>query len=217
LALFSGLGIDHGLYAPQHDVEGVRIELVPWLEVDEGETLQSYARRLASTINPDGALYLGGVSFGAMLALEAATVLRPRAVFNIAGAHRGSAVSPLVKITCLLARRMSDSMVRTAMAGAGLLIRMTGRPDRAEREFLLGLADRAIPWLTRWGCGAMLTWRAPEDLCCPVHHIHGSRDHLIPLQNVRQHVDVIVPGGGHVINVTHAAIVNRFIAERIER
>ena len=108
-------------------------------------------------------------------------------------------------------------MVRTAMSGAGLLIRMTGRPDRAQREFLLGLADRAIPWLTRWGCGAMLNWRAPEDLCCPVHHIHGSRDHLIPLQNVRQHVDLIVPGVGHVINVTHAAIVNRFIAERIER
>ena len=215
LALFSGLGIDHALYDRQRGLDGLRIELVPWLEVERGETMHSYARRLAGTIDPDGPLYLGGVSFGAMLAIEAASVLRPRGVFNIAGARSGRAVSPLVKLTCSLAPRLSDSMVRAAMGGAGLLSRMTGRPDRAEREFLLGLADRSIPWLIRWSCGAMLDWEAPPDLACPIHHIHGDRDHLIPLPNVRENVDVIVPGGGHVINVTHADVVNRFILDRV--
>lgn len=217
LALFSGLGIEHDLYVRQRDLDGVRVEMVPWLKVAESETLRAYAHRLAATIDPDGALYLGGVSFGAMLALEAASVLRPRGVFNIAGARSGRAVSPLVKLTCSLAPKLSESMVRAAMGGAGLLIRMTGRPDRAEREFLLGLADRSLPWLTRWGCGAMLDWQAPADIGCPVHHIHGDRDHLIPLANVRDSVDVVVPGGGHIINLTHADLVNRFILERLSR
>ena len=217
LALFSGLGISHNLYAPQRRLSGVRVEMVPWLAVEEHETLGHYAHRLAATIHPRPPLFLGGVSFGAMLALEAASVLCPGGVFNIAGARSGSAVSPLVKLTCTVAGSMSDSMIQLAMRGAGLLLRMTGRPDRAQRRFLLDLADTSLPWLTRWGCESMLEWRAPRDLACPVHHIHGERDHMIPLANVRRDVDVIVPGGGHIINVTHASIVNRFILDRIEK
>jgi hypothetical protein len=69
LALFSGLGIRHELYARQRNLAGVRLEMVPWLAVERGETLQSYARRLAATIDPSGPLYLGGVSFGDVLLL----------------------------------------------------------------------------------------------------------------------------------------------------
>lgn len=217
LALFSGLGIRHQLYARQRGLDPVRIELVPWLDVEPGESIPSYARRLAATIDPGGPLYLGGVSFGAMLAIEAASVLRPRAVFNIAGARSGRAVAPVVKLTCAVAPRLSDSTIRATLGGAGLLLRMTGRPDRRERKLLLNLADTAIPWLIRWSCGAMLDWQAPRDLDCPIHHIHGDLDHLIPLANVRKDVDEIVPGGGHIINVTHAAVVNRFILERLRR
>jgi pimeloyl-ACP methyl ester carboxylesterase len=106
-------------------------------------------------------------------------------------------------------------MIRATLGGAGLLIRMTGRPDRAERKHLLHLADTAIPWLIRWSCSAMLDWEAPRELDCPIHHIHGDLDHLIPFANVRTDVDEIVPGGGHIINVTHADVVNRFILERL--
>ena len=221
LALFSGLGIDHALYNPQRHLPGVRVEMVPWLPTDPAEELRHYAHRLAATIEPptetSGPLFLGGVSFGAMLAIEAAAIVRPAAVFNIAGAWDGRSVAPIVRITCRAAGGMSDGMIRTAFSAAGLFIRMTGRPDRTQREFLLGLARRALPPLTRWGCGAMLAWRAPSaaEIGCPVHHIHGSDDHLIPLANVRDGVDVVVPGGGHVINVTHADVVNRFVLDRI--
>ena len=57
---------------------------------------------------------------------------------------------------------------------------------------------------------------APADLGCPVHHIHGSDDHMIPLANLRPPPEVVIPGGGHIINVTHANIVNDFIARRIK-
>src|SRR5207248_9237015 len=87
LVLFSGLGVDETLFAPQRSLPA-RIEVVPWVSVDGSGSLSDYARRLAATIAPaaDGPLYLGGVSFGAMLALEAASVLRPRprGVFLIA-------------------------------------------------------------------------------------------------------------------------------------
>jgi pimeloyl-ACP methyl ester carboxylesterase len=221
LALFSGLGIGPELYEPQMSLPArtrARVERVPWLPTQRGEGLRSYAHRLASTIEPTGPLYLGGVSFGAMLALEAATILRPRGVFVIAGARSGKALSPLVRMTCRLSKRVAEPIFATMLLGAPLLLRMVGRPDRREREFLLRLARESIPSLTQWGCHAMQDWSAPPpaDIGCPVHQIHGSDDRMIPLARLSPPPDQVIPGGGHVINITRANIVNEFIATRMQ-
>ncbi len=68
--------------------------------------------------------------------------------------------------------------------------------------------------IVRWGIEAITNW----DGCdpppgVPVHHIHGGDDELIPCRRVRP--DVVVPGGGHLLNVTHADAVNAFLAERL--
>src|SRR5437868_4028220 len=101
LVLFSGLAMGPELFTPQRTLPA-RVEVVPWQPVKVGEPMAAYARRLASTIDPSGPIYLGGMSFGAMLALEAAAVIhpRPRGVFIIAGARSGRALSPLVRMTC---------------------------------------------------------------------------------------------------------------------
>ena len=216
LVLIPGLGMGAELYAPQRALPA-RVDIVPWLRTNPGESLRDYGRRLAGMVNPtaDGPLYLGGMSFGAMLALEAATVLRPRGVFLIAGARDGRALSPLVRMTCRIASRLPGRMYAASLAAAPLLLRMVGRPDRTERRVLLDLARRSLPWLTQWGCLAMRDWTAPADIGCPVHHIHGSDDRMIPLRNLCPPPDTVVPGGGHIIHLTHAAAVNTFIAERM--
>ena len=215
LVLFSGLGVDEELFAPQREL-AARVEVVPWLRPQQRENLRDYARRLAATINPDGPLYLGGVSFGAMLALEAAAILRPRGVFMIGGARSGQALAPIVKMSARLSRRLPDWTITTTLLASPLLVRMVGKPGRRDRDFLLRLAARGIPWLTGWGAGAILDWSAAADLPgCPVHHIHGEHDRMIPPTSLRPRPDVIVPRAGHVINVTHAQTVNAFIAQRL--
>ena len=39
--------------------------------------------------------------------------------------------------------------------------------------------------------------------------VHGSDDKLIPCSRVA--ADEVVPGGGHVVNLTHADAVNAFL------
>jgi pimeloyl-ACP methyl ester carboxylesterase len=122
-------------------------------------------------------------------------------------------------MTCRLSRNVAQPLFAMMLLGAPLLVRMVGRPDRRQRQFLLDLARRSHPAVTQWGCHAMQHWNAPSDLGCPVHHIHGSDDRMIPLARVARlspPPDRVIPGGGHVINVTHAQIVNDFIAERLE-
>ena len=47
-----------------------------------------------------------------------------------------------------------------------------------------------------------------------VAKVHGSRDRLIPRRRIRP--DAVVPGAGHLVNLTHAEVVNRFIAGAID-
>ena len=211
LVLFSGLGISPRLLLPQTTVPA-RVECPDWIAFDEHESLAQYSRRLAATIDPTGPLYIGGVSLGGMVALEAATVLRPRGVILIAACRSGRSFSRLLKGT-LRATTVTPLPVLEAMLHiTPLLVRMVGKPDRRRREFLLDLAKTSDVRMTRWGGNAMLNWTAPS-CSCPVHHIHGNADRLIPIENV--HPDAVIPGGGHVINVTHATAVNAFILERM--
>jgi pimeloyl-ACP methyl ester carboxylesterase len=48
----------------------------------------------------------------------------------------------------------------------------------------------------------------------PVHHVHGSRDRLIPLRRVR--ADRVVEGAGHLLTLTHPDAVSRFLIEIME-
>jgi pimeloyl-ACP methyl ester carboxylesterase len=61
----------------------------------------------------------------------------------------------------------------------------------------------------------ILRWKAPASYPCPIHQIHGSADMVIPLNRVRP--EEVVPGGGHLINMTHSREVNAFVARWLEK
>jgi pimeloyl-ACP methyl ester carboxylesterase len=79
---------------------------------------------------------------------------------------------------------------------------------------LLEMAQAAAPPFVRWGLTAIMRWSFDATLEMPVHHIHGDRDNIIPVRGVKP--DRIVPGAGHLMNVTHAEEVNAFVRERID-
>ncbi len=63
------------------------------------------------------------------------------------------------------------------------------------------------------GATAAVDWRPAPLPDIPIHHIHGGADLIIPVH--RTQADVIVPGAGHLLNLTHANVVNLFIMDRI--
>lgn len=212
LVLFSGLGIPPALLTPQFHINGVDVTAAAWPTIVAAENIAQFAARAAEQIVASDDLYVGGVSFGGMVALEVARIVRPRGVFLIAAAKSGSALSPIVRLVALAASKLPMAAVELGLKWSPLLVRMVGRPDRVQREYLLDLAEASIASLTHWGGRVMLDWTAPP-LPCPVWQVHGSDDRMIPVKNVSP--DLVIPGGGHVINVTHAAAVNQFIRERI--
>ena len=220
LVLFSGLGADGRLFDPQRrGLPGVRVEAPNWIEpIADDETVQSYGRRMAALIEPPRPgerLFLGGVSFGAVVALEAARHVRgTRAVFMIGGCRDTRAVAPFFRFACALAPHLPIPAFKAILYGAPAALVLFESLNWEHMRLYSRMVNDASPRQARWSAGALLRYRSAGDpLGVPVYLLHGQRDLLIPPKHVDP--DFVVPRGRHLISLTRPAEVNRYLLEKM--
>lgn len=210
------MGADERVFAPQRDVfPGL---VVPrWPAPLPGESLAGYAARLAARVDTGRPCFIGGASFGGMVAVEAARHL-PRVLgCFLIGSVRSPRELPArvraLRPAARLAHRLPFAWLPPVARSAVPLL------DRWSSPAACGMARQvadADPAFLRWACGAVLAWEARDDQPpFPVHQIHGGRDPILPCRLTRP--DVIVPGGGHVLTLSHPGEVNRFIHCKMRR
>jgi pimeloyl-ACP methyl ester carboxylesterase len=213
--LLPGMGADARLFAPQRRALP-NLTVPEWVESRRGESLAEYARRWAGSVRYEPPFFLGGVSFGGMVALEAARYLRPTAVFLIASCRSGSAVARRFAALEWVARALPAQLAARLRGPLAGYVSRLERLGPAHRRLLRALvADAPVPFL-RWAVSAIRSWRFERGsvgLGIPVCQIHGQNDRLIPF--VRSGADHVIPDGGHLINLTHADEVNQFILARL--
>jgi pimeloyl-ACP methyl ester carboxylesterase len=213
LVLLPGLGADGRMFEAQRGAfPGL---VVPeWIEARAEELLRDYARRLAATINVPRPFYLGGVSFGGMVALEMAKALRPAGVFLIGSARSNKSLPTFLKATERVSRNLSSGLIKRLGGTPVLLAYSFGLKNAEQKKLLRDMLMEADLEFIRWGCRAMMSWSSDECEGIPIHQIHGARDRIIPRRLVKP--DLVVRGAGHLVNLTHPEEVNRFILEKIE-
>jgi pimeloyl-ACP methyl ester carboxylesterase len=213
LILLPGLGADARMYGPQR-AAFPRLDVLRWVEPRRRETLADYSARLADGVGASEPFVLGGSSFGGPVALEMAKRLKPEAVLLI-GSFRSARSIPLAfRCAARLAGYAPGPLLRAIRGVNCRSTYMFGDLDAAQHVMMVSMMRDADPRFIQWGGAALTRWAGAGELPIPVHHIHGGDDRIIPCHRVRP--DVIVPGAGHLLNVTHADVVNRFIAERVE-
>jgi pimeloyl-ACP methyl ester carboxylesterase len=87
----------------------------------------------------------------------------------------------------------------------------------AHRQLLAALIDDADPRFLRWASQVAAAWPGIKEpgikepgikepgtkaLSLPLFQIHGSRDHLMPVE--RSGAETIIHGAGHLLALTHA-------------
>jgi pimeloyl-ACP methyl ester carboxylesterase len=213
LILLPGLGADERMYAPQCSVFP-RLEVPRWLSANPHESLADYSRRMAATIEVSEPFFLGGSSFGGAVALEMARHLKPRAVFLIASCRTPMAIPRHLRFIARCGGWFARGPVLwTAHAVASRSTSRFGELAAEQRTMLVAMIRDADPKFLRWGGDALARWSGAADLDVPIHQIHGEADRILPCG--RSGTDVAVPGAGHLMNVTHADEVNRFLAARM--
>jgi pimeloyl-ACP methyl ester carboxylesterase len=211
LILFPGLGADHRLLEPQL-AAFPQLIVPPWIPPRKNESLPSYAARMAETLAPshDSPLLIGGVSFGGMLACEVARHLKPDAVLLIASCRTPKNLRPWqVRLRHLLPF-VPVQIWSIAKLLSGPVMWALHRRSPVKRQMLVRMFKESDSRFMHWVLQAILNWQ-PEPLDgVPVFQIHGSRDIMISASRVTP--DVLIPGGGHLINMSRAEEVNSFIA-----
>lgn len=211
LVLLPGLGADERMFEPQRAV--VPKLIVPtWPESRPRDTLGTFAERLAPELPKTDALYLGGASFGGMVALELAARLKPKAVLLIGSCRSPTAIPPLARHLRLLAQALPAWAFRPRRWVLPFILPRFGKLSPQQRELFWSMAEAVPAPFLKWGLGAILSWK-PTPLAVPVYHLHGSDDRLIPLRRVRP--SQVVSGGAHLLTLTHPGEVNTFLLEKV--
>jgi pimeloyl-ACP methyl ester carboxylesterase len=208
LILLPGMGADARMFAAQR-AAFPELRVPAWIEPRAGESLAHYARRLTEAIETSEPCFVGGASFGGMVAIEMAPYLPTRAVFLIGSARSPDAIGGLRHVAELRrAFRLIRSITNIAIQTLDWLI------DDTTNDILQQFAETDAAFL-QWATRAVLEWEPTHRWQGPIFQIHGDRDWILPV--TRTHADVVVPGAGHLLSITHAAGVNRFLRQQMDR
>jgi pimeloyl-ACP methyl ester carboxylesterase len=207
LLLLPGLGADQRLFTPQRQAFP-DLDVPAWIEPHSGERLTDYADRLAERLRPRRPLVLGGVSLGGMIAWELARHLRPEALVLIASCRSPQAISRFFRMCGAFGGRMPERLIQgTKPMSVFTAGRLSGGRDYS--RLCMRMYCDSDPRFVRWASRAVVEWQPRPPAGGPVFQIHGARDRIIPARGVP--ADVLVADGGHLINLTHAAVVNEFL------
>ena len=202
------MGADERLFEPQRQA-GLEFESPSLIAARRSETLADYAARMRDAIDLAGPCVIGGVSFGGMLACEMGRICGARCVILIASCRNRNGLSRQYRLLEWFSRLVPDPLIQRRAVVSGRVLSALERLDESQRQLVMQMSrDVAVPQLRRIA-RMILGWQAPARYPCPVYHIHGDADRIIPLRRVEP--DEIIPGGGHLINMTHTEQVNGFI------
>ncbi|EMI18239.1 hypothetical protein RMSM_04843 [Rhodopirellula maiorica SM1] len=214
LILFSGLAADANVFTPQK-VAFPQLVVPTWPKPQPNDTLDSYCDRLAENLRSHGDAIIGGASFGGIIALHVAQRHRPLGVILIGSVRSPAELSRIAKLSRPLKPLVPLIPVRLLQFSC---IPLTTKIASRVSRHLSGLARQfrgSDPTVFKWSLARILDWNTSPVVECPVFHIHGDRDRVLPMRYTQP--DTVVAGGGHVISLTHPADVNKFIRSAIAK
>lgn len=206
--LFSGMAGDSRLFR-WVKVPGVELVTPDHIEPDDGESLESFAERVADHHRIGENDVIGGASFGGMLVAQIAarrelrglvllgTTLKPRLLPR---AYRViEALGPLIPDAALMLRVWPP------------LLELRFAPLTPEASACLREMAYAFPprYIRRFGRMAV-TWPGASKPSCPTLAVHGALDRMIPLAAAEP--DVVFADAGHVFTLTHPARTSETLA-----
>ncbi len=187
------------------------MHIIEWLIPEKNESMESYARRMASLVTGEDVV-LAGVSFGGVVAQEMAPFVNPIKLIIISSVKSPEELPLRLK----LAKKTGvyKLMPTRLMLSADDLTIFSVGPRSKKRlklyqEFLHVRDKRYLDWAIK----NMVCWQQKEPYR-KVIHIHGDKDIIFPIKNIND--CVVLEGGTHVMLLSKGKQLSEKILAAIE-
>lgn len=209
--LFPGQGADARLFKHLVLPQGYDTVHMLYPVPDKRESLHAYAMRFIDQIDPSRPYILLGVSLGGMICTELTDTLSPVKTIIISSAkalhelpNRYTFVQK-VPINRIIPKRITK--------GSARILQGIVEPDRKhDKETFKDMLKKKDPLYVQRTVDMIAHWDR-SNYSDQIWHIHGNKDHTIPIKNVQY--DYLVEDGSHMMMITRANEINHLIAEII--
>lgn len=204
--VISGMGLDERLFF-QMDFHSPNVHFINWIEPLKKESIEDYARRMMRQIHHEGNLILIGCSFGGIMSIEIAKLMRVQQIILISSIKERSELPWFFKVAQYLPiYQVSTARIRKyfrTMWG-----KYFGLINQEAFDFFDDMFEKHSEAYKAWSIKKMATWQNdsyPENLV----HIHGTKDLVFPARKIKN--AIMIPGGTHGMVVTEAQAVSRLV------
>jgi pimeloyl-ACP methyl ester carboxylesterase len=206
----SGLAADKRVFKYIQLPEGYEIIHLEWIAHDKNESLSEYAGRLAASIETTEPFVLVGLSMGGMIASEIAKKYSPLATILISSISCYQHLPTHLKWAGKL--RLHKLVPVSIVKRAAIMKRLftTETPD--DKITMKQIIRDSDADFIKWAMDAILKWRN-EAIPDPIYHLHGTKDEVLPVKYTKP--THFIRNGGHLMIMTRAKEVNRFLEETL--
>ena len=209
LYFISGLGADERVFKKIELPKQFKIIHIAWPQLSTNETLQSYVSKIALQINISEKFGLVGLSFGGMVTVELAKILKPEIAIIISSiATVGEMPNSYQTAGRLSLNKLLPSFTLNKLYP--FTYWYFGVSNHADKKLLKQIITDTSPVFLKWAINEIIHWRnitKPQNLI----HIHGTKDRLFPIKKIK--ADFSVEGGTHFMVYTKAAIISEIIGK----
>jgi len=203
-----GLAADKRVFRHIRLPEGYEAHYLDWIAPHDQDTLPAYALRMAEQIDFSQPFVLVGLSFGGMLSVEIAKKFPPDKLILIASISHPSQLPYYYKRAFQLGlhRFLTPGIIKN-----GVYLKRYFTSESAEdKQIIKQMARDMDNRFVSWALKAVVEWETGEHTVS-AHHIHGTRDIILPHRYTRPSVSI--PSAGHLMIFDRAADINKVLQE----
>lgn len=205
--IFSGLGVDRRVF-DNIDFGDLNVEFIDWISPLTNEAIEIYAERISRKIISENPILIG-LSFGGMVAVEISKIIKTEKIILIASAKNRFELPRFNRFSGKL--KLNKLIPKAIFKKQNFITNwLFGIESEAEKQLLKNILKDTDPNFFAWAINEIVNWKnetIPENLI----HIHGNKDRIIPIKNVK--ADFVIDGGGHFMTVNRAEKMRKIIRQ----
>ncbi len=196
--ILPGMGANSNMYPREKYISLQDVIFTDWPKYDGELSLEAVAKKVINQHQINNEMIVGGSSLGGMVAIEIAKTIGLKKVILIGSATNPDYINPLLQKLSNLAEITPVKIIQV----------LTGKVNKYSKNELLNMFEESDRKFIKAMCKALFEWEGIGKFNGDVCQIHGEKDLVIfpPKKNVK-----IIPGGGHLISMSHAEEVANFL------